>query len=173
MTDREREINDLASDLPRFWPYGPFDAPIVYAGLEHLRTKQPRVLYILLGEGDEWAHAGRYDLYLDAALRADRFIERVWTTLQSMPDYAGQTALVVTTDHGRGATIKDWGDHGTDVPAAERTWMAMMGPGVPALGVRRNVTVTTSQIAATIAALVGEDFRQAVPRAAPPIALAR
>ena len=51
--------------------------------------------------------------------------------------------------------------------------MALMGPGVPALGVRRNVTVTTSQIAATIAALVGEDFRQAVPRAAPPIAFSR
>ena len=29
VTDRERAINDLASDLPRFWPYGPFDAPIV------------------------------------------------------------------------------------------------------------------------------------------------
>ncbi len=172
-TERERAINDLASDLPRYWQYGPFDAPIVYAALEHLRTKQPRALYILLGEGDEWAHEGRYDLYLDAAFRADRFIERVWTTLQSIPEYAGQTALVVTTDHGRGATTKDWGDHGTDVPAAERTWIAVLGPGVPALGVRRDVTVTTSQVAATIAALVGEDFRQAVPRAAPPIVFSR
>ena len=80
---------------------------------------------------------------------------------------------MVTTDHGRGATTKDWSDHGRDVPAAERTWMAMMGPGVPALGVRRGVTVTTAQIAATIAALVGEDFRQAVPRAAPAIELGR
>ena len=172
-TPRERAINELATDLPRYWEYGPFDAPIVYAALEHLATKRPRVLYILLGETDEWAHEGRYDLYLDAALRADRFIERVWTTLQSMPDYAGQTALVITTDHGRGATTKDWMDHGRDVPAAERTWMAFLGPGVAPMGIRTGMTATTSQVAATIAALVGEDFRQGVPQAAPAVPLAR
>lgn len=172
-TDRERAINDLATDLPRYWEYGPFDAPIVYAALEHLRTKRPRVLYVLLGETDEWAHEGRYDLYLDAMQRSDRFIERLWTTLQSMPDYAGKTTLVLTTDHGRGATTKDWNDHGRDVPAAERTWMAFLGPGVPALGVRKDVTVTTAQFAATIASVVGEDFRKGVPQAAAPVALAR
>lgn len=46
-----------------------------------------------------------------------------------------------------------------------------MGPGVPALGVRRDVTVTAAQVAATIAALVGEDVRAAVPAAAPAITL--
>jgi hypothetical protein len=172
-TDGERAVNDLAADLPRYWDYGPFDAPVLYAALEHLRAKRPRVLYVLLGETDEWAHAGRYDLYLDAAFRADRFIARLWASVQAMPEYAGRTALLVTTDHGRGATKTDWTDHGTKVPAAERTWMALLGPGVPALGVRRNVTVTTSQVAATIAALLGEDFRQAVPAAAPPIDLGR
>ena len=170
-TERDRAINQLATDLPRYWDYGPFDAPIVYAALEHLQTKNPRVLYIMLGEGDEWAHQGRYDLYLDATQRADRFIERVWNTLQSMPEYADRTALVLTTDHGRGSTTRDWTDHGRDVPAAERTWIAVMGAGVPDLGVRRDVKVTTSQIAATIASLVGEDFRSAVPRAAPPLPL--
>src|SRR4029079_9503073 len=77
----ERAINDLAADLPRLWDYGPVDAPIVYAALEYARVKQPRVFYIMLGAGDEWAHEGRYDLYLDAPHRADRYIERVWTTL--------------------------------------------------------------------------------------------
>jgi hypothetical protein len=172
-TDRERAINDSVHDLPRYWEYGPLDAPIVAAAFDHLQTKAPRVLYILLGETDEFAHEGRYELYLDAARRADRFIERVWTTVQALPAYADKTALLVTTDHGRGATLADWRSHGRDVPAAERTWMAMMGPGVPPLGVRRGVTVTTSQVAATIAALLGEDFRQAVPQAAPPIDLGR
>jgi hypothetical protein len=87
-TDRERAINELARDLPAHWDYGPVDAPIVYAALERLRTDKPRVLYVMLGEGDEWAHAGRYDLYLDATFRADRFIHRVWDTLQSLPEYA-------------------------------------------------------------------------------------
>ncbi len=44
-----------------------------------------------------------------------------------------------------------------------------MGPGVATLDLRQSVTVTTSQIAATIAALVGEDFRSAVPNAAEPL----
>ena len=168
-TDRERAINDLAADLPPYWPGVPFDAPIMHAAMEAVRTRQPRVLYVMLGETDEWAHDGRYDLYLDAAFRSDRFLARLWETLQSMPRYANQTALVVTTDHGRGATATDWTDHGRKVPAAEATWMAAIGPGVPALGVRDSITVTTSQIAASIAALVGEDFRKAAPAAAPPL----
>ena len=159
-TDRERAINDLAADLPPYWPGVPFDAPIMHAALEALRTRQPRVLYVMLGETDEWAHEGRYDLYLDAAFRSDRFLARLWDTLQAMPalresDGARSSRPITAA----GATATDWTDHGRKVPAAEATWMAVMGPGVPALGVRESVTVTTSQVAATVAALVGEDFR--------------
>ena len=166
-TDRQRAINEMAQDLPPYWEYGTFDAPIVAAAIECLRTDKPRVMYVMLGEGDEWAHEGRYDLYLDAAQRADRFIKRIWDTLQSLPEYKGQTTLLVTTDHGRGATVKDWTDHGRDVPAAESTWIAAIGATVSPLGVRDGVTVTTAQLAATIAAVVGEDFNSAAPKAAP------
>jgi hypothetical protein len=170
-TARERDINELARDLPPYWNYGTFDAPLVLAAIEDLKTREPRVLYIMLGEGDEWAHEGRYDLYLDAATRADRFIERIWTTLQASPAYRGRTTLLVTTDHGRGSTVKDWMNHGKDVPAAENTWIAALGPSVPPLGVRSNLTVTTSQFAATIADVVGEDFSRASSRTAPPLPL--
>jgi len=168
-TANQRDINQLAKDLPAYWGYGTFDAPIVYAFLDALTEKKPRVLYLMLGEGDEWAHEGRYDLYLDATTRADRFLERIWTTLQSMPEYRGKTTMIVTTDHGRGATPKDWSDHGRNVPAAEQTWIAAIGPAVPPLGVRRNVNVTSSQIAASVAAMVGEDFHGAMPKSAPPL----
>jgi hypothetical protein len=160
-------ISTLAADLPRYWDYGPFDAPMAYAAQYWAQFMHPRVLYLMLGEGDEWAHEGRYDLYLDATRRADSFIERIWDTARLASGGTSNTTLIVTTDHGRGATTKDWTDHGKNVPAAERTWIAVLGPGVPALGVRRGITVTTSQIAATIAAVVGEDFRAAVPAAAP------
>ena len=166
-TDRERAINDFADDMPLLWEGAPLDAPIMQAALESLRTRRPRVLYVLLGETDEWAHENRYDIYLDAAWRSDRFIRRIWDTAQSMPEYANQTALVLATDHGRGATLRDWTDHGKKVPAAERTWIAVMGPGTGAPGSREGITVATAQIASTIAALVGEDFRSGVPAAAP------
>jgi hypothetical protein len=90
-----------------------------------------------------------------------------------LPQYTNNTALIVTTDHGRGATTKDWTDHGREVPAAERTWIALIGPGVPPSGIRRDVSVTSSQIAATVAALVGEDFRSASPHVAAALPIGR
>ena len=47
--------------------------------------------------------------------------------------------------------------------------MAALGAGVAPLGVRKDTTVTTSQLAATIAAVLGEDFTTAVPAAAAPL----
>jgi hypothetical protein len=168
-SEREALVNELSASLPAYWEGVPFDAAVMEGAIEYLRTRQPRVLAVLLGETDEWAHERRYDLYLDAAHRSDRFVRRLWETAQSLPAYRGRTALLLATDHGRGATARDWTDHGEKVPAAERIWMAAMGPGTPALGVREGLAATQSQLAATIAALLGEDFRAAVPAAAPPL----
>jgi arylsulfatase A-like enzyme len=125
-------------------------------------------LYLSLGEVDEWAHERRYDLYLDAARRADAFIERIWKLLQSLSEYQNKTTLIVTTDHGRGEA-KHWSDHGKGLPAAGDTWVAVLGPRVPPRGVRRGMTVSAAQIAATIASAVDLDFPKAVPKAAPPL----
>jgi Type I phosphodiesterase / nucleotide pyrophosphatase len=168
-SDRERLLNELADDMPRYWSGERFDAATMQGALEYLRTRKPRVLYVMLGETDEWAHGRRYDLYLDAAWRSDRFVRRLWELAQSLPAYRGRTALVLATDHGRGATPSDWTDHGQKVPAAESIWMAVMGPGTPALGVREGVEATQSQLAATVAALLGLDFRAAASIAAPPL----
>lgn len=37
---------------------------------------KPRVLYIAYGETDEWAHAGQYRFYLDAAKQVDAWIKK-------------------------------------------------------------------------------------------------
>jgi hypothetical protein len=170
-TERDRLLNEFADDLPPYWGATRFDAPTGFGAIEYLRGHRPRVLYVMLGETDEWAHGRRYDMYLDAAQRNDRFIRRLWEAAQAIPEYAGKTALIVSTDHGRGEKAADWTDHGDKIPAAERIWMAVMGPGVPALGSRASVNVTQAQIAATIATLVGEDYRHAQPKAAPPLPL--
>jgi hypothetical protein len=50
------------------------------------------------------------------------------------------------------------------------TWMAFLGPDTPPLGERKQPQpVTESQIAATLAALLGEDYRASVPKAGSPI----
>jgi len=169
LNDRQRMVNELMGPLPRYWPDNVFDIVIWEAAREHLRRNRPRVLYLGLGETDEWGHGRRYDLYLDAARNADRFLETLWQMLQDLPEYRDTTSLVITTDHGRGATRVDWTDHGKDVTGAEHIWIAVMGPDTQPLGVRENVSVTQGQVAATIARLLGEDFNAASPRAAKPL----
>jgi phosphopentomutase len=122
------------------------------------------------GETDEWAHARRYDHYLTAAHHVDGFVRRLWQTVQSMPQYRDQTTLILTADHGRGPGPKDWTDHGEKVDGSEGDWIAVMGPDMPRLGERTQTEAhTQSQIASTIAALLGEDYRAAVPSAGAPI----
>jgi acetyl esterase/lipase len=133
-----------------------------------LRHK-PRVLFVGLGETDEWGHARRYDLYLDAAYNSDRFLAELWETVQRMPEYKDRTTLLLTTDHGRGTTRVDWTDHGKNVPDAEYMWMAALGPDTQPLGVRENLQTTQGQVASTIAALLGENFCAASVRAASPL----
>jgi len=140
------------------------------AAKEYLLKHRPRVLYVGLGETDEWAHARRYDLYLEAANRSDRYLKELWDLLQSLPQYQGTTTLVVTTDHGRGVG-RDWINHSASVDGAESIWIAALGQSVPSLGVRENVETTQSQIAATLAQLVGIDYSKAFAQAAPPLPL--
>jgi hypothetical protein len=93
-----------------------------------------------------------------------------------MPEYAGKTSLVITTDHGRGATPRDWTDHGAKVPGAEGWWAAVRGPKVEGRGVIGAGEVTQGQIAATVAGLVGQNYAASQPKAAgmlPVIPLAR
>jgi hypothetical protein len=134
-----------------------------------MKTKKPRVFYISFGETDDWAHEGRYDHYLATAHQTDIQIERLWTLLQSMPEYAGKTSLVMTTDHGRGDTRVEWKSHGKDIPGSHLIWMTVLGPDTPPLGVRENVEVTQSQVAATVAALLGQDYAGVVGKTGKPL----
>ncbi|MEN3339177.1 MAG: hypothetical protein V7647_2853 [Acidobacteriota bacterium] len=172
-SERDRAIDEFAADLPAYWGEERFDAGTGLGALAYLRQHRPRVLYVMLGETDEWAHGRRYDLYLDAARRNDRFIRELWDAAQALPEYSGKTALVLATDHGRGESSESWTGHGEKVPESDRIWMALMGPGVRPAGVRSNVPSTQAQIAATIAALLGEDYVAAQPGAAPPLGYAR
>ena len=161
-------LNEMIKDTVVLWPDNQIDSITIQAAREYLLLKKPRVLFIGLGETDEWGHGRRYDRYLHAAHQADDFLKRLWDLLQSMPEYHDKTSIVISPDHGRGSTIRDWTDHGAKVEGAEFVWMAAMGPDTPALGVRKDVNVTLSQIAATLAKVVGEDFNAASPKSAPP-----
>jgi hypothetical protein len=166
-TDRQELINELHRTTTRLWPDNTLDVLTHQAALEYMRSAKPRVLFIGYGETDEWAHAGRYDLALRATRQVDAFIAELWQTVQSMPEYRDATTLVITTDHGRGDGRDGWQRHGEDVPGAAAIWMAIVGPDTPARTSGQPFRATQAQVAATIAALVGEDWTSANRTAAP------
>ena len=171
LTPREEVLNELIETTTMLDADDLYNSFTQMALLEDLKRSTPRVLFVGFGETDSWSHSGRYDLVLTAAQQADRFIEQLWNTMQSMPQYRGKTTFIITTDHGRGSGPVDWKEHGTpEWPGSEDIWIAVIGPDTPALGERRNVpTVTQAQIAATIAALLGRDFNSVAPKAGKPL----
>jgi hypothetical protein len=167
--ERAAELQRLFAQLPAMWPGFVFDALTFARCREYVLTKRPRVTYLALGETDEWAHGRRYDCYLQMAHTADAMIRELWELAQAHDDTRGHTSLVITVDHGRGRTERNWTDHDAKVEGAEEVWMAVLGPDTQPLGVRENTPATQSMIAATVAALLGEDYRAAAPNAAPPL----
>ncbi len=168
--DRIDLLNRVKAETD-IWGSEAQDAPVFLLAKEYFRTARPRVFYLALGETDEWAHGGRYDLYLNAAHRVDRYVEELWNLAQSMDQYRGRTTLILAVDHGRGAEGASWRSHGQKVPESKYVWMGIMGPDTPALGERANAEpVTQSQVAATLAALLGEDYHAAFPKTGKPIA---
>jgi hypothetical protein len=133
-------------------------------------SNRPRLLFVGYGETDNWAHSGRYDLVLESAHHVDEFVRQLWDTMQAMPEYRDQTTFIFTTDHGRGSGLEEWKEHGVEEKGSENIWLAVLGPDTsPAGEMSGHTPVTQSQIAATVAALLGQDWRQANPDAAPPL----
>jgi hypothetical protein len=163
-------INGMKRNLHHPWPKDPYDALCFYTAMEYIRNDKPRALWITFGETDTFAHEGRYDHYLNAMHRSDRMLSELWSALQSMPEYKGKTTMIVSVDHGRGLAPSGWKSHGASIPGADQTWLAVIGPNTPALGEHVGAgELTTSQIAATVALAVGQDYRARHPLVAGPI----
>jgi Sulfatase len=162
-------LNRLKTQGPKIWDEEPFDAVPYYTALEYMKQARPRVLFIGLGETDDWAHANNYPEYLNAAHRADQFLQTLWQTVQSTPEYRDSTTIIFTSDHGRGDG-ENWTSHGKNLPESKQTWLAVIGPDTEAQGERRNSQeIRQTQLAATVAALLGEEFTRATPNAGSPI----
>jgi len=170
LTPKLELLNQLKAEAPRVWPDEAFDSLTFHTAFEYLKERRPRVIYLSLGETDDWAHAGNYGEYLQSAHRVDTYLKLLWETAQSIPQYRGKTTLIFTTDHGRGQSPDEWKSHGEKIPDSKYIWMAFLGPDTRPLGVRSKTgAVTQSQIAATLAALLGEEYAGAVSRAGKPI----
>ncbi|MBX9664546.1 alkaline phosphatase family protein [Novosphingobium sp.] len=172
-------INDQRSGVPvnpGFAGRYPTETLTMRAALDALRVQKPRVLYVGLGDTDEFAHMGRYDDTLSAMNRNDDFLAELWRLVEADPAYRGKTTLIVTTDHGRGsAPGAAWTEHGSaesvrldpagftipdpaGFPGSEQIWFAAIGPGVhdAPLG---SACLGQNQIAASALTALGEDWQ--------------
>jgi len=127
-TSRIAELSRVQRDILSPWDAVRYDYFAFEMAMDYLTKVKPRVLYIAFGETDDWAHNRRYDRVLESTAYFDRSLERLFKTLNSMPNYRNNTAVVITSDHGRGSKLEDWSSHGSKVEGADRIWAVISGP---------------------------------------------
>jgi hypothetical protein len=138
VTREALRVNECASSILDF-EGGPAPGHVDYRAdrytarlaLEYLRARRPRVLFVGLGDTDEYGHAGDYPWYLDAYGQLDLFIGELFRTLDRMGAYGAATTVVLTTDHG---WAEDFSGHGGEEPASARVWLLAAGGSVPRSG---------------------------------------
>jgi hypothetical protein len=161
LTEKEKILNELMYEVPN--PLGDvrLDAFTFHYAFEYMKSKKPRVMFISFDETDDFAHGGKYELYLRAAHYTDTFIKTLWDWCQSNDQYRNKTTFIITCDHGRGDSTKDdWRSHGIKVPHADQIWMAIMGPDTAPTGEQQNSQIYQNQIAKTISTLLKLDYKQ-------------
>jgi hypothetical protein len=147
-------IDSLQSNMPA--SHTRHDQLTYLSAREYIRQHHPSVVFMGLGETDECAHQGRYDLYLQHIADADRMIAELWYAVQTDPYYKDSTTFIITTDHGRGYKPNKWTTHGFWAKGSGDIWIAMLGPDIaPAGEMKGRAQVYQKQLAATMAALLG------------------
>lgn len=160
LSSMEEMLNYMQDEVTGPWYNVRLDAFTHNYALEYMKKYHPRLVYISYGETDDFAHDGNYDHYIVAAHKTDQWIKRVWEFVQSDPVYRDRTALIITTDHGRGTSPMDeWKSHGNIFKGSEEIWLAAIGPGIEPLGeVRNKSKLFQDQVASTVAYLLGFSF---------------
>lgn len=144
------QAGQVARPAPGVDDYRP-DAFTAEVGIRVLQLVQPSFLFLGLGDTDEYAHQGNYAAYLQALRFADAVVGRVDRWLAERQDQGKRTLLVVTTDHGRGATFR----HHTNSKEAARIWMLWSGSSIRARGYATRAETRLADVSPTIRQLMG------------------
>lgn len=165
-----RELSKLQFETLTAWSSVRHDLYTFRFAMAHLRTFKPPVLYLSLGETDDWAHDGHYELVLEALRQTDDRLRQLWEFLQKENRYRDKTSIILSTDHGRGNSAADWRNHGKDVEGAQYIWFAIVSPDSAKRGEQRGtVTLYQNQIAATLCKFLGLDYSEGNPNAGKPV----
>jgi len=110
---------------------GPLEQALIAEGYEfdrlpvlaarQLLPERPRFFHLALWDSDRYGHQGDYGRYLKVLRAYDRLLVEIAGALDE------NTALVVTTDHGRGPADQ-WSEHGPHFPGSARAWAFVLPP---------------------------------------------
>lgn len=152
-------LNEMQQAAPK--PFGERPDILTYfQAKEYLKLYRPRVMYLEMGETDDYAHAGSYDFYVSTLHSQEQLIASLWAYIQSIPQYKDKTTLLIACDHGRGGKVKgQWTGHGPHIPDSKDIFVLAMGPDTPAMGeVATDSQLWQGQISATIARFLGLEY---------------
>jgi hypothetical protein len=129
----------------------------VYIARQLMRQLAPSLLWITMHDIDI-AHAGAYSLYIEGIRRTDRLCGELWKAIQSDPEYAGNTTVLILPDFGRDSDEDSGGNgfqhHRTGDALSRTTWMLAMGPGVRE-GVVYDRALQSTDLVPTIGSILG------------------
>jgi hypothetical protein len=129
----------------------------MYIVRQVMRREAPSLLWITMHDIDI-AHAGAFSLYIEGIKRTDRLCSELWKTVQSEPEYAGNTTMFILPDFGRDADQDSGGNgfqhHRTGDVASRTTWMMALGGGVRE-GVIYDRPVQSTDLVPTLGAMLG------------------
>jgi len=157
MNEKEQFLNEIQRQAPIIWESVRLDVFTHHFAKEYVQKNHPKMVYISYGETDDFAHGGLFDFYLKSLNNTDALIADLWDYAQEDTFYKDNTYFIITTDHGRGEGTQEeskWTSHGIDVKGAEHTWIAILGPGVKAIGEVSNGQLFATQVAPTVAKIL-------------------
>jgi hypothetical protein len=109
--------------------------------MSYLRRHRPNFLFLSFVDSDFHAHQHDYQGYVNALRQYDRWLNELVDKLNTMDDYGRKTAVIVTTDHGRGSGANSWSEHGVGIPESGRIWTYIR---LPQTGTFRIIEKTTN-----------------------------
>src|SRR5581483_5118022 len=129
----------------------------VYIVRQLMRQVAPSLLWVTLHDIDV-AHAGAYSLYIEGIRRTDRLCSELWKMIQSEPEYAGKTTLIILPDFGRDGDEDAAGNgfqhHRTGDVLSRTTWLMAVGPGIRE-GVVYDRAVDSTDLVPTLGSMFG------------------
>lgn len=157
-----RQMYDLGGNIARPPVSDNGDLSTVGYAIEVMKWFKPTLTVVNLSAVD--ACHSDYTSYLRALHRADHAVGHIWNQIQSIPEMAGNTIMLVTPECGRNLNpnpIKDendWLAFDHSDANTQRVFTQMVGPNVPSnlvVGSQSNQVGETADNCPTIAEILG------------------